>query len=286
MKTGILYIVSTPIGNLEDITFRAVETMKSVNLIAAEDTRHSRKLLDFYGISTPTLSLHDYNEEKRARVLCDRLKEGQSIALISDAGTPLLSDPGYRLVALAREAGIRVVPIPGASAALAALVSAGLPTDRFVFEGFLPSKGAAREKRLLTLVHETRTIIFYESVHRILNLFDLLEKHFGSGRRIVVARELTKKFESIRNGRLDEMNAWFQQNKDQQKGEFVLVVSGAEKASTKTNDDHVSLLRTLLKELSVKQAVGLAREITGEKRKSLYHLALEIVNKGSKPISS
>jgi len=204
-QSGCLYLVATPIGNLDDITFRAVEVLKHVDLIAVEDTRHSKKLLKHYDVATPTLSLHDYNESARCAELIKRLVAGIDIALISDAGTPLISDPGYRLVAAAHQHDIKVIPIPGACAAIAGLIASGLPTDRFVFVGFLPAKGAARKKRLEEFTNESRTIIFYESVHRIINLIDLLNEVFGGARVATVARELTKTFETIHQAKLSDL---------------------------------------------------------------------------------
>lgn len=273
---GCLYVTATPIGNRDDITLRAIEILRSVDLIAAEDTRHSKKLLEYHGIKTPSISLHEHNEAARTALLCKKLKEGLNLALISDAGTPLVSDPGYRLIAAVREAGIRVVPIPGACAAIAALVSSGLPTDRFVFEGFIPSKGEARQKKLMKLKNESRTIIFYESVHRIVNLINLLNDIFGSDRRATIARELTKRFETIHAAKLSELKKWLKENPDQQKGEFVVIVEGCSEKITEISEEHQRLLTLLLNELSLKQAVSLAAKISGIPRKKLYSLALII----------
>jgi len=278
---GNLYIVSTPIGNLADITIRAIETLKSVQLIAAEDTRHSRKLLDHYQISTPTLSLHAYNEQSRIQKLCERLQLGMNIALIADAGTPLISDPGFHLVRGMREAGIRVVPIPGPCAAIAALVVSGLPTDQFVFAGFLPAKGAARKKKCAELKNEPRTIIFYESVHRIINLIDLLNAEFGSTRVATLARELTKTYETIYQATLADIKQWLQSHPQQIKGEFVVVVQGDVDQKNKKNSfaaiqQSQSLLEILLKEMPLKQAVKLTCQITGARRSVLYSLALKL----------
>jgi 16S rRNA (cytidine1402-2'-O)-methyltransferase len=277
-SAGSLYIVATPIGNLADITLRAIETLKSVALIAAEDTRHSRRLLDHYQITTPTISLHEYNEQTRAQLLCDRLQQGENIALISDAGTPLISDPGYRLVDQVRQAGIRVVPIPGPCAAIAALVASGLPTDQFVFVGFLPAKGAARKKKLAALKNESRTIIFYESVHRMVDLIDLLNEIFEGERRATVARELTKTYETIYQATLSDIKHGLQKFPTQIKGEFVVVVQGAVE---KENGDEMMMeyqriLEILLREIPLKQAVNLTCQITGARRKLLYSLALKL----------
>ncbi|ABS78052.1 16S rRNA (cytidine(1402)-2'-O)-methyltransferase [Coxiella burnetii] len=276
MNRGSLYITATPIGNREDITLRAIDTLRSVDLIAAEDTRHSKKLLEHYGIKTPLLSLHEHNEAARATLLCEKLKQGLNVALISDAGTPLISDPGYRLVNAVREAGIEVVPIPGACAAIAALVASGLPTDRFIFEGFIPSKGEVRRKKLEDLKNQRRTIIFYESVHRIVNLIDLLNEIFGTERRATIARELTKKFETIHTATLAELKNWINENPVQEKGEFVVIVAGQTEKLKEINEEHQQLLTLLLSELSLKQAVSLATKISGLPRKKLYALALTI----------
>lgn len=277
LPSGTLYIVATPIGNLADITYRAVDTLKTVDLIAAEDTRHSRRLLDHYQIKTPTLSLHEHNEVARAQMLCERLKQGLNIALISDAGTPLISDPGFRLVEIVREAQIRVVPIPGPCAAIAALVASGLPTDQFIFVGFVSSKNSLRQKELSALKSESRTLIFYESVHRITDLVEALENVFGSERCAVIARELTKTYETIYSATLSEIKQWFQQDPVQEKGEFVVIVAGEKKKeSAEAVENYESLLRLLLAEMPLKKAVEIAVKITGAKRKVLYALALQI----------
>jgi len=225
MESGVLYIVSTPIGNLGDITYRAVEVLSQVDLIAAEDTRTSRILLQRYGIRTPTTSFHAHNQVQKAPALLQRLRDGQSIAVISDAGTPGISDPAHYLVTRAIEAGVSVVPIPGAAAFLAALVVSGLPTNRFVFEGFLPAK-KGRKKRLAQLADEERTIVLYESPHRLLKTLRELRENLGD-RRVTVARELTKKFEEVFRGSLQTAVAEFESRKV--RGEFVLVIEGKKK---------------------------------------------------------
>lgn len=281
-KQGCLYIVATPIGNLGDITSRAIETLKSVDLIAAEDTRHSRHLLEQYNIKTSTFSLHQYNEKNRLDFILSRLEQGQSIALISDAGTPLISDPGFALVNTVIEAGFKVIPIPGASAVITALCASGLPTDRFVFEGFLPAKGALRKKRLQALQHETRTLIFYESVHRILNFVDLLIEVFGQERKAVMARELTKTFETIHADKLGELKSWMEKDNNQQKGEFVILVKGLEDQDLDNNlkeAEYRRILTILLADLPLKQAVKLAEEITGGAHRILYQMALSITQR-------
>ncbi|MBW5802873.1 16S rRNA (cytidine(1402)-2'-O)-methyltransferase [Coxiella endosymbiont of Ornithodoros amblus] len=276
MNRGSLYITATPIGNREDITLRAIETLRSVDLIAAEHTRHSKKLLEHYRIKTPLLSLHEHNEAVCATLLCEKLKQGLNVALISDAGTPLISDPGYRLVHAVCEAGIEVVPIPGACAAIAALVASGLSTDRFIFEGFIPSKGGVRRRKLEDLKNQRQTIIFYESVHRIVNLIDLLNEIFENERRATIGRELTKQFETIHTATLVELKNWINENPVQQKGEFVVIVAGQTEKLTEINEEHQRVLTLLLSELSLKQAVSLATKISGLPRKKLYALALTI----------
>lgn len=276
MEDCYLYILATPIGNRDDITLRAIEILQTVDFIVAEDTRHSKKLMDYYGIKTPLLSLHKHNEAARATILCKKLKQGLNIALISDAGTPLISDPGCRLIARVREAGIRVIPVPGACAAIAALVSSGLPTDRFVFEGFIPSKGKVRRKKIAELKNESRTMIFYESVHRIVNLIDLLNEQFGPHRRATIARELTKTFETIYTALLSELKEWIIENPDQQKGEFVIIVEGTTEKITEINEENQRLLTVLLEELPLKKVVALATKITLLPRKKLYSSGLSI----------
>lgn len=279
MNAGTLYVVATPIGHLGDITQRAIDVLSTVDWIAAEDTRHSRTLLAHYGIKTPMLSLHAHNEQARAETVISRLQQGQSIALISDAGTPLISDPGYRLVAKLHELGLPVVPLPGPCAAICALSAAGLPTDGFVFVGFLPSKGAMRHKQLQTFSHETRTLIFYEARHRVVDLLKRMVEVFGAARLATVARELTKTFETIRQGTLDELVEWIESDPNQQRGEFVVLVQGAEKAEKARAEEQVELLHILLDALSLKQAVALAVKITGAPKKDLYQLALNLQSK-------
>ena len=274
---GCLYIVATPIGNRKDITLRAIETLRAVDLIATEDTRHSKGLLQYHGISTTLLSLHAHNEATRTVLICKKLKQGYHIALISDAGTPLISDPGYRLISAVRKAGIRVIPIPGACAGIVALVASGLSTERFVFEGFIPAHGEIRRKKLESLKTELRTLIFYESVYRIQNLISLLNEIFGPERMATIARELTKKFETIYTSSLLELKKWLNKNLEQQKGEFVILVEGRHLEKTKEiNEEHSRLLTILLQELSFKKAVALATKISGISRKQLYPLALTI----------
>jgi 16S rRNA (cytidine1402-2'-O)-methyltransferase len=277
IMTGVLYVVATPIGNLEDWSPRAAATLKAVDIIAAEDTRHSARLMQQYGINTPLLALHDHNETARVSGLLDRLGAGKDVALISDAGTPLISDPGYRLVAAVQSAGHRVVPIPGACAAIAALSAAGLPSDRFIFEGFLPAKSVARRERLQELAAEPRTLIFYEAPHRIVESLADMQDTLGAGRRVVLARELTKTFETVRQLPLSEMQAWVQGDPDQQRGEIVLVVEGAQlQADAEDWREADRVLGVLMAELPLKQAAALAAEITGRKKNALYERALQL----------
>ncbi len=277
IEPGVLYVVATPIGNLADITYRAVEILQSVSLIAAEDTRRSRPLLRHYGIATPMISLHEHNEASRAKELLTRLHCGESIALISDAGTPLISDPGYRLVAAVRAAGMRVAPVPGPSAAITALSAAGLPTDRFVFEGFLPARPGARERRLRELKAEIRTLILYESSHRIGAALEAMRDVLGAQRQAVLARELTKTFENLHGDTLEALCVWVNQDSNRQRGEFVVLIEGAKDVQEQTVlPDTRRLLSLLLTELPVKTAARLTADLIGEKKNSLYQLALSL----------
>lgn len=270
-QAGKLWVVATPIGNLDDLSPRARATLAGADLIAAEDTRHSAALLQHAGIATRCVALHEHNEREVSTGLVERLRSGANIALISDAGTPLISDPGFRLVRAAREAGIVVSPVPGACAAIAALSAAGLPSDRFVFEGFLPSKSAARRAHLLSLHGETRTLIFHESSHRIVETLDDLVAVFGGARRAVVARELTKLFETVLDGTLAELAARVAADPNQQRGEFVVLVAGAaEDAAAARLAEGRRVFATLRKELPPGRAAALAAEITGAPRKQLY----------------
>jgi 16S rRNA (cytidine1402-2'-O)-methyltransferase len=282
IETGILYIVATPLGNLADITYRAVQVLRDVDLIAAEDTRHSLPLLRYYGIDTPLISLHEHNEQARAVELTARLRAGESIAMISDAGTPLISDPGYRLVANARAAGLPVTPIPGPSAVIAALSTAGLPTNRFVFEGFLPPKAGARQRRLQELTVEMRTLVFYEASHRIAASLNAMRDVLGRERRAVVARELTKTFENSHGDTLAALCDWINAEAKRRRGEFVVVVEGASESPHRAPSlDIRRLLSVLLTELPVKTAARLAADVTGDKKNALYRLALKIASESS-----
>ncbi len=276
MTEAVLYVVATPIGNLEDWSPRAQAVLRQVSLIAAEDTRHSGRLMQHFGIDTRLLALHDHNEASRIEGLLEMLAQGQSLALISDAGTPLISDPGYRLVAAAQAAGVTVVPVPGACAAIAALSAAGLPSDRFVFEGFLPAKAGARQQRLQELLTEPRTLIFYEAPHRVLECLQDMLLVLGPERRGVLARELTKAFETVRQRPLGELAAWVAADANQQRGEIVLLLEGAPQLADSQQQEGERVLRLLLPALPLKQAAALAAEITGAKRNALYEAGLRI----------
>ncbi|RUO56404.1 16S rRNA (cytidine(1402)-2'-O)-methyltransferase [Pseudidiomarina homiensis] len=275
-SAGTLYIVPTPIGNLGDLSPRAQETLANVAAIAAEDTRHSRKLLQQFAINNEVFALHEHNERERAQAVIERLQGGDSLALISDAGTPLISDPGYVLVQQCREQGIRVVALPGPCAITTALSGAGLPTDRFTFEGFLPAKPQQRRKTLSELVAEPRTMVFYESPHRILATLSDLEEVLGAERKLVLARELTKQFETYLSGSIAEVAAQVNADSNQQRGEFVLMLAGA--PVTEQAGDTQAALRTvtLLREhMPLKKAAACAAEIHGLRKNQLYQLALE-----------
>lgn len=275
-RKGILYVVATPIGNLGDMSVRAVETLSDVDIIAAEDTRHSLPLLRHFGITTPCIAYHDHNERQLSPELIQRLLRGESIALISDAGTPLISDPGYHLVCQARQAECQVVPIPGPNALTSALSVAGLPTHRFIFEGFLPAKAPTRRQRLEALCSETATLVFYESTHRILESLQDMTEIFGADRQAVIAREMTKMHETIHGAALAELYQWVSGQKEQQKGEIVIIVHGAEPPAVDENiAEYERILTILLQEMPLKQAVSVATKITGAKRNLLYDLAVK-----------
>lgn len=269
-----LYIVPTPIGNLGDITQRAIQVLQSVDLVAAEDTRHTGILLSHLQIQVPMLALHDHNEQQRADAIISRIRQGQNIALVSDAGTPLISDPGYHLVTRCRDAGIRVVPLPGPCAAITALSAAGLPTDRFVFEGFLPAKAKARDDKLSALAGERRTLVFYESPRRLLDSVEAIGRLLGD-RQVVVARELTKTFESIHGLPASVMLTWLQEDEHRSRGEIVLMVAGATPDPEALPDEALRTLRLLQQELPLKRAAALTAEIHGVKKNALYKWALE-----------
>lgn len=272
---GTLYVVATPLGNLDDLSPRAVRQLKACDRILAEDTRHSRKLLEHYAITTPMQAYHDFNEAGKVTMIIGQLQGGLSMALISDAGTPLINDPGFKLVNAAHKAGIPVVTVPGPSAVIAALSVAGLPTDRFVFEGFLPDKRVARKRHLQSLANEQRTLVFYEVPHRIRATLDDLSAIFGQDRQAVIAKELTKQHENVRRGTLEELIAWLDEDTSRQKGEFVLMVSGATPLGIPEQEAR-RILSILMREMSLKQAAAVAADILGESKNRLYKLALEM----------
>lgn len=269
-----LYIVATPIGNLNDITLRAIEILKNVDLIAAEDTRHSGLLLQHLGIKAKLFALHDHNEQEKSQILIEKLNSGLSIALISDAGTPLINDPGYHLVKACRENDVKVVPIPGACAAIAALSVAGLPSDKFSYEGFLPAKSKARQDYLTTLVNETRTMIFYESTHRLLDTLQDMQTVFGTDKQIVLAKELTKTWETIVSYPVNQLINWLNEDVTRQKGEFVLIVEGHTKSDKDIDPNVINTLKLLVKELPLKKAAAITAEIYGLKKNQLYQIGL------------
>ena len=270
MPAAVLHVVATPIGNLGDLSPRARQVLAEVAAICAEDTRRSGQLLAHFGIATPLLALHEHNEQQLAQRLVARLLAGESLALVSDAGTPLVSDPGYRLVQAARAAGIRVSPVPGPCALIAALSVAGLPSDRFAFEGFLPAKASARRERLAALAGETRTLVFYESAHRIEESLADLCAAFGGERPAVLARELTKLFETVLDGTLANLQSRVQADPDQRKGEFVLVVQGMGEDADAKLAEGCRVHAILARQLPPSAAAKLAAEITGATRKALY----------------
>ena len=278
---GTLYVVATPIGNLGDLTARAQEILGTVDLIAAEDTRHTRQLLQAFGLQTPTIALHEHNETHKAADLMRELEAGRSIALVSDAGTPLISDPGFSVVAAARAARVPVIAIPGACAAIAAVSVAGLPTDRFVFEGFLPAKAAARREQLHALSYETRTLVFYEAPHRIVDVLADMAAAFGSDREAALSRELTKRFETLYRDTLGALAAKAADDADMQRGEIVIVVAGrAGAAQSHEAADAERVLRVLVEDLSPSRAAKIAARLTGAKRADLYEKALALGGKG------
>lgn len=270
VQPGSLWVVATPIGHRDDLSARAIETLRAVAVIAAEDTRHSRPLLQHHGIATPLIALHEYNERDAVDAIVRRLTGGESVALISDAGTPLISDPGFRLVRAARAAGVRCIPVPGACAAIAALSVGGLPSDRFVFEGFLPPKSAARRNRLQELAGDARTLIIYESSHRVAeSLADMCEV-FGGEREAVLARELTKMFETVIGEPLAQLAARVAADPDQQRGECVILLAGRGEATDAKLAEGLRVFAILREELPPAKAAKLAAAITGAPRKELY----------------
>ncbi|MEZ5534034.1 MAG: 16S rRNA (cytidine(1402)-2'-O)-methyltransferase [Thiolinea sp.] len=274
-----LYCVATPIGNLGDITGRAVSVLQGVDVIYAEDTRVTRKLLTHLGVQKSLQSLHEHNESARVEGIHAAIAEGQSVALVSDAGTPLISDPGYHLVSELVQRGVKVIPVPGVSAIITALSAAGLPTDRFAFEGFLPAKGSLRRKALDGLKAATQTLVFYESSHRISDFLADLQEVFGAEREVVIARELTKLYEQFYRGSVTELVQQMAVDENMRKGEFVVMVAGAAKngdPSEQTELDTAHLLEVLVDELPVKQAASIAAKLTGQAKNSLYRQAMSV----------
>ena len=276
MTAATLYIVPTPIGNLQDITQRAIDVLGAVDWIAAEDTRHSQKLLQHFSIQAKTLSLHDHNEEKRTQMLCNKLLGGESVALISDAGTPLISDPGFVLVRACRAAGINVVALPGPCAAITALSASGLATDRFIFEGFLPVKSQARMNVLATLLDRTCTSVFYEAPRRILDTVNDIKTALGPDRHLVLAKELTKTFEAYVSDTPDGIVAWLEADAVHQKGEFVLMVAGAPPASDELPSEAMALLKRLKQDLPLKKAAAIVADHYQLKKNALYQAGLAL----------
>ncbi|WOE29633.1 16S rRNA (cytidine(1402)-2'-O)-methyltransferase [Acinetobacter towneri] len=271
-----LFVVATPIGHLDDMSYRAIDVLKSVSLIAAEDTRTSAQLMKHFNISTPLTACHEHNESNKIDILVQKLLNGEDMALISDAGTPLISDPGFKLVRAAQANGIRVIPVPGACAAIAALSAVGLPSDRFSFQGFLSAKQSQRVQQLEKLKDETQTLIFYEAPHRILDSVKDMAAVFGAERPVGFAREITKTFETIKKITLGELAEFIAADHHQQKGEIVLVVGGASEEKDMEQEKLDQLLQRLLQDLSVKAASQLAADLTGIKKKIAYQRALEL----------
>ena len=279
VQPATLYVVATPIGNLADLSSRAITVLQQVDLIAAEDTRHSKYLLTQFAIDTPTVSLHEHNEQQRSEMLLKRLQQGQSIALISDAGTPLISDPGYRFVSLLKQHQITVVPVPGSCALITALSASGLPSLRFSFEGFLPAKQAQRRQTLDALQSEQRTMIFYESPRRLKDSLADMADIFGSGRLACLARELTKLHETIETRTLEELLSWVEADENQQKGECVVLVAGNNAVQSAEEQEIDRVLSILIKQLPVKQAATIAAELLNIKKNAAYDRALKLQQK-------
>lgn len=269
MDSG-LYVVATPIGNFGDMSQRAIEVLRGADLIAAEDTRHSARLLQFFDIKTPALAYHDHSDERALERITRSLADGGRVALVSDAGTPLISDPGYRLVRYAQEQGFAVRPVPGACAAVAALSVSGLATDRFLFEGFLPARSMARANRLAALAAESVSLIFYEAPHRIQDCLVDMVAQFGADREATLAREITKTFETIKRGTLSELAEFVAADRNQQKGEIVLVVAGAASVDSEISAEVATLLLRLVEELPAKKAAAVVADCTGLRKKLLY----------------
>ncbi len=276
LTPATLYIVSTPIGNLGDISQRAIDILTQVDVIACEDTRHTGKLLSAFSIKNKTMSLHDHNERQRQEQVASMLQEGKTIALVSDAGTPLISDPGFHLVRHCRSLGLKVSPIPGACAAISALSVAGLPTDRFSFEGFLPSKSGARKATLTALVNEPRTMVFYDAPRRAIDTVQDIVTTLGGDRYIVIARELTKTFETIHSDTAENLLSWIEQDANQLKGEMVLIIEGYKAVDNEISSKVINTLKLLLVEMKPKKACAIAAEIYGVKKNALYEIALRL----------
>lgn len=276
IQPSTLYIVGTPIGNLADISQRALNILENVDVIACEDTRHTQRLLSAFSIKNKTMSMHDHNERQRQEQISSLLQEGKSVALVSDAGTPLISDPGFHLVRHCRQLGLDVSPIPGACAAISALSVAGLPTDRFTFEGFLPSKSGARQSKLSELASEPRTMVFYDAPRRAIDTVEDIVKTLGGQRYVVIARELTKTFETIHSDSAENLLAWLQEDPNQLKGEMVLIIEGYKVDPNEISANVVTTLKLLLAEMKPKKACAIAAEIHGVKKNALYEYALSI----------
>jgi 16S rRNA (cytidine1402-2'-O)-methyltransferase len=275
-QSGTLYIVATPIGNLNDMVPRGVDTLQSVSVIACEDTRHSKKLLDHFDIQTRRIVYHDHTDQKAGHEILDRLSRGENVALISDAGTPLISDPGYRLVAEARKRQLKVVPIPGACAAISALSVSGLATDKFRFIGFLPSKSTHRIEALEALRYSSDTLIFYEAPHRVLGMIQDVSSILGPHRVAFLAREISKKFETYVYDNLENLCLKLRNDSNQQRGEIVLIVSGNKNIEDNLSVEAESILKLLIKELPIAKAAALTAKITGDEKRELYQLALTL----------
>ncbi|MDG1705998.1 MAG: 16S rRNA (cytidine(1402)-2'-O)-methyltransferase [Porticoccaceae bacterium] len=278
-QSGTLYIVATPIGHLGDMVPRAVETLQSVSVIACEDTRHSKKLLNHFSIDKPCIAYHDHTDKKSSYSILKRLRDGEDVALISDAGTPLISDPGYRLVSEARQQGYSVIPIPGASAVIAALSVSGLPTDKFKFMGFLPAKSTQRKTSLSAVKGNTETMVYYEAPHRITDTIADMLDIFGADRPAFMAREISKTFETYLQGSLAELLDLVRADSNQQRGEMVLVIGGAATETETVSVDAEKILGLLLKELPLTKAASLTAKMTGGDKKQLYQLGLAIQDK-------
>jgi 16S rRNA (cytidine1402-2'-O)-methyltransferase len=276
IQKGTLYVVSTPIGNLSDITQRALDVLSSVDIIAAEDTRHTHKLLNHFSIKAKVIAVHDHNEKQKANDLLVWLEQGMSVALVSDAGTPLISDPGYAVVNLCREQGAKVSPIPGACAAIAAVSCSGLPTDRFQFIGFTPAKSKARQEFFTAAFNSGMTSIMYESTHRIMASLDDLKEALGEQQKVVLAKELTKSFETFFSGSVVDLIAFLLEDTARQKGEIVLMLPGKTSVNADVSPEVVKLIQRLQAEMPLKKACGVAADYFGLKKNALYKAMLDL----------